>query len=245
MAHLGITEVLGRADQGVTQPFRCRAEDGNLYYVKGKHASRRSQICEWVAGHMGQALGLPIPPFLVLDVPDAIIELLPPHWQELGAGPVFGSLAHVHSIEMTWPLVRSVPQKVRSDILVFDRWVRNGDRILTELGGNPNLLWNPSWESVVVIDQNQAFDADFDHDLFLESHIFRDDWPLAAGDCVTRAEYEQRLEAVAPKFLEACESAPPEWWWVADDVPTSFDRTAIYEQLQVSLRGDGLWGGAK
>uniref|UniRef100_UPI003F494F8F HipA family kinase n=1 Tax=Cupriavidus taiwanensis TaxID=164546 RepID=UPI003F494F8F len=245
MTYLSIVEVLGRADQGITRPFRCRAEDGKLYYVKGRHASRRSQICEWVAGHLGVGFGLPIPPFEVLDVPVEIVELLPQDWQELGSGPVFGSLAHALSIEMTWPQIKSVPPKMRSDILIFDRWIRNGDRNLTELGGNPNLLWDPSTQSIVVIDQNQAFDGDFDHSLFLESHIFRMEWAALAGDCVSRAEYEKRLEALAPRFLEACDTTPREWWWVDEGVPTTFDAKAVYEQLLVSSQGDGLWGGAK
>ncbi|MFC4424425.1 HipA family kinase [Cupriavidus pampae] len=245
MAQLSIIEVLGRAEQGVTKPFRCRADDGNLYYVKGKHASRRSQICEWVAGCLGQAFGLPLPPFAVLDVPDELVEVLPPHWQELGSGPVFGSLAQAHSIEMTWPLIQSIPFQVRSDILVFDAWIRNGDRILTERGGNPNLLWDSAAERVVVIDQNQAFDADFDLASFLEGHIFRGNWSAIVSDCVTRAEYEQRLEEVAPSFLKACATAPPAWWWVDDGVATSFAQTALHEQLLASLSGDKLWGGAK
>jgi len=245
MTNLSIIEVLGRAEQGVTEPFKCRADDGNLYYVKGKHASRRSQLCEWIAGHLARALGLPIPAFCVLEVSEEIIELLPAGWQELGTGPVFGSLAHLHSIEMTWPLIKSVPANIRSDILVFDGWIRNGDRILTELGGNPNLLWDPASKNVVVIDQNQAFDREFDHQIFLESHIFRGDWPAIVGDCVTRAEYEHRLEAIAPAFLDACESAPPEWWWLDEGVPTPFDRAAVYNQLLERLGGNGLWGVAK
>lgn len=29
-----------------------------------------------------------------------------------------------------------------TDVLVFDWWVRNEDRHLTEMSGNPNLLWD-------------------------------------------------------------------------------------------------------
>lgn len=39
-----IEEVLGRSTQGVTEPFICRGDDGETYYVKGYGAGRRSLI---------------------------------------------------------------------------------------------------------------------------------------------------------------------------------------------------------
>jgi hypothetical protein len=57
-----IVEIQGRSEQGVTQPFRCRTDDGVLCYVKGAGAGRRSMICEWIAAHLGRAFGLPVPP---------------------------------------------------------------------------------------------------------------------------------------------------------------------------------------
>lgn len=96
-----------------------------------------------------------------------------------------------------------------------------------------------------MIDQNQAFDPGFDHFLLIENRIFRAEWGPIASDCVSRAEYEQRLEAVAPKFLEACDTVPLEWWWVDDGVPATFDPKKVYEQLLASSHGNGLWGGAK
>lgn len=32
---LEIVEIMGRAQQGVTQPFICRGEDDQVYFVKG------------------------------------------------------------------------------------------------------------------------------------------------------------------------------------------------------------------
>ena len=60
---LEIVEIMGRAQQGVTQPFICRGEDDQVYFVKGRGAGRRSLICEWIAGQLGRLLGLPIAPF--------------------------------------------------------------------------------------------------------------------------------------------------------------------------------------
>jgi hypothetical protein len=47
-----IVEILGRSEQGRTRPFICRGDDGQIYYVKGRGALRRSQLCEWTVGHL-------------------------------------------------------------------------------------------------------------------------------------------------------------------------------------------------
>lgn len=69
-----VVEVLRRSEQGMTRPFICRGDDGEIYFVKGVGAGRRSQICEWVAGKLASAFGLPIAPFRLLDVPEELIE---------------------------------------------------------------------------------------------------------------------------------------------------------------------------
>ncbi|EYS89483.1 hypothetical protein CF68_33185 [Cupriavidus sp. SK-4] len=198
-----------------------------------------------MAGNIGLAFGLPIAPFTIVDVPAELVEMLPIDQQELGTGPAFGSLALSHALEVSWPQVGSVPIETRSDILVFDWWVRNGDRSLTALGGNPNLLWNPTTERVVVIDQNQAFDDAFNPAEFFFSHIFRAEWGRIVADCVTVATYEQRLEAAIAQFTVACDSCPEEWWWVDEGVPTTFDADKILSQLTAFSQADGFWGGAK
>ena len=42
-----ITEVIGRAAQGMTRPFLCKAGFFD-YYVKGAYAGLDSLCCEWV-----------------------------------------------------------------------------------------------------------------------------------------------------------------------------------------------------
>ncbi len=41
-----IVEVLRRSNQGLTRLFICRGDDGNTYFVKGRDAGRRNQVCE-------------------------------------------------------------------------------------------------------------------------------------------------------------------------------------------------------
>ncbi|MCT9017115.1 hypothetical protein N6G05_26550 [Cupriavidus gilardii] len=239
-----IVEVLRRAAQGVTCPFYCRGDDGKFYYVKGKHAGRRSQICEWIAGGLAKQLGLPIAPFRAAYISEELVDCLQDDWQELGAGIVFASEALPHALEIAWPNVASIPVDVRSDILVFDRWVRNADRNLTQLGGNPNVLWTPS-SDVVIIDHNQAFDEAFDFPQFLRMHIFAQCWDEVADDLVKRASYEERLDSAMDAFSALCDSCPAEWWWVDDGVATRFDRDRVEELLRACKTSDGFWEKAK
>ena len=70
-----ITEVTARSTQGITRPFICRGDDGWLYFVKGNGAGRSSLICEWIAGHLGMRLGLPIPDFKQAVMPKELVTL--------------------------------------------------------------------------------------------------------------------------------------------------------------------------
>ncbi|MDX9944074.1 MAG: hypothetical protein RBS35_04675, partial [Azonexus sp.] len=81
-------------------------------------------------------------------------------------------------------------------MLVFDWWLHNEDRYLTELGGNPNLLWDIQAEQLAVIDHNQAFDPDFDTAHFLASHVFSACWNRVSTDLVEQAKYLEKMETV-------------------------------------------------
>lgn len=72
-----IVEIIKKAEQGLSSPFLCRGDDDALYFVKGRASGRASLWAEWLAGHLGQALGLPIPPFHLVDVPAALVRECP------------------------------------------------------------------------------------------------------------------------------------------------------------------------
>lgn len=57
---LQIQTIMDRAEQGITSPFICMAENSLEYFVKGLHATRASQINEWIGGNIAQALSLPV-----------------------------------------------------------------------------------------------------------------------------------------------------------------------------------------
>lgn len=88
---LTIVEIIKQADQGLSSPFLCRGDDGELYFVKGRASGRASLWAEWLGGHLGRAFGLPIPPFCIAEVPAALIRECSSELRPLGAGPAFAS----------------------------------------------------------------------------------------------------------------------------------------------------------
>ncbi|WP_144149395.1 HipA family kinase [Paraburkholderia sp. BCC1884] len=217
-----IEEVLERTTQGVTEPFLCRGTNGVLYYVKGHGAGRKSLVAEWISGCMAQTFGIPIAPFFVAEVDPAIIEYGPPHYRDLGSGYVFASQRIENVMELARSNIKDIPMQLQSDVIVFDYWVRNQDRILTDMGGNPNLLWNPATKDLLVIDHNQAFDPDFDCDIFFEGHAFSHAWDIVFEDLFERQRYEDRMRRALGQFEDACDRMPDSWLWLADDLPLKF-----------------------
>lgn len=222
---LRIVEILRPAEQGLSTPFLCRAEDDAIYFVKGRNTGRRSQWAEWLAGHLGLALGLPIPPFCLVDVPEELVWECPPGLRSIGAGIAFGSRQHLTAQWLETAATTRVPRHLRRDLLVFDWWVRNEDRTR----GNPNLLWdsaaNDDTGRVVVIDHNQAFDPDFSAARFWATHLFAEERAGVFEDLAEQARYGERLAVALELWEEACDNTPPEWRWENDeqDIPAAFD----------------------
>jgi hypothetical protein len=171
---LQIIEIGDVAWQGKTKPVFCRAEDGNEYIVKGKYAGRKALVAEFMTSHLGQSLGLPIPPFEILEVNPNVLkyggnrEVI----DLLGQLPLFGSCRVYNVEEISHTHIKKVDRNLQAKILCFDWWVANGDRIYGEAGGNPNLLWDVSQEKCWVIDHNLAFEPEQMEDFF-SNHIFR------------------------------------------------------------------------
>lgn len=232
-AHATVTieEVLGRSKQGVTEPFICRGDDGEIYYVKGFGAGRHSLIAEWVSAHLATAFGLPIAEYALAEVPEQLVAAkVLPEIGDLGPGYVFASRKLANAQELT-PTTRDlVPEDLARDILVFDWWVRNEDRHLTSHGGNPNLLWDVASNQLVVIDHNRAFDADFGPEQFLSTHVFADHWNEVFEDFDLRLAYLRRMERALQCLPAARDSIPSEWWWIGEGVPAnvSWDVIAAY-----------------
>ncbi|MEA3640662.1 MAG: HipA family kinase [Lamprobacter sp.] len=237
-----IVEILRRSEQGMTRPFICRCNDGKLYFVKGKDAGRRSQICEWVAGRLAVLMGLPVAPFQHVLVPEDLAEFnAGTSLDGLGAGLAFGSLER-QVTELTISGIDQVPDSLQQDVLIFDWWVRNADRCLGEYGGNPNLFWEPGTQELVVIDHNQAFDLHANRADFSEHHVFAAQASQLSSDFCRRDEYHQRLSSTLDAWPTILSEVPDVWWFVDDEqtVPVDFDARAI-EALLRGFENDEFW----
>lgn len=234
-----IVEILDRSIQGITNPFYCRCEDGQAYFVKGHGAGKRSLIAEYVGGRLARAFGLPVADFEIVEVPQELIKCSGRlDAGDLGTGLAFGSKAVPYVQEFSISHLSQVPVPTRKDVVLFDWWVHNADRTLTEKGGNPNLLWNTQSSKLAVIDHNQAFDNDFNPLIFSELHVFKDSLLEIFADLVDCDMYRDRLAAAFAEFDPACDNVPNEWWTVDNGVPTEFNRYAVRESLRQFMNNE-------
>jgi len=224
-----IIEILGPSEQGQARPYKCRGEDGAIYFVKGRQTTRACLWHEWICAHMAQRIGLHIPPFELVDVCEALLLESPREWRDLGVGLAFGSRLHSAAVWMEPSWINSVPIDAQRDVLMFDWWIRNGDRMT----GNPNLLWDVVAKELVVIDHNMAFDRNFSEEAFLQFHMFAPQWKMIQNDPVLWAEYGQRFAEALVGLDAACDNAPLEWRWIGSemDVPANFDLEYIKQTL--------------
>ncbi len=223
---ISIREVITRSAQGITRPFYCRGDDGHLYYVKGRGAGRKALISEWLAGHIGEGLGLPIPDFKLAVIPeDLVAGSAREDISDLGQGIGFASRVVENADELSYLYIGQIAPAIRAEILLFDWWTANGDRTLTEHGGNPNLLWVYRDHKPYVIDHNLAFD-DKALSEFWSQHIFAADRALWT---------KQFRVAVAPAMQAALESLD-EWW---QEMPMGW--TEIESGITLKLVKNLLW----
>lgn len=237
-----IVEVLRRSEHGMTLPFICRGHDGEIYFVKGSGAGRHSQINEWISGNLALAMGIPVAPFRIVDVPEELAEVLSAEDAfALGGGPAFGSVEQ-RITELAYSQVSGVQAELRASLLVFDWWISNVDRKLTENGGNANLFWDPETQRLVVIDHNQAFDPDFDPDHFFRYHAFKDSVPLVFDDLIERQHYTDRMEQALAEWDAIIQAIPEEWFYRDPEMTMEldFDPDSYLKHLQ-RFRSDNFW----
>ncbi len=239
LGQIEITEVMDRSSQGHTNPFICRDASGRVFYVKGIGATRRSQVAEWVCAQLAEQFGLPIAPYALAYVsPMLLSKQIRSDLQDLGDGLSFASRQIPHAQELNIQLVNHVPQDTAMDVLVFDWWVRNSDRTLTENGGNPNLLWSTESEKLRVIDHNLAFDTDFKNQLFFDLHVFRSLTNDAFCDFDHRNTYAERLLTCIQHLSHVRDSIPEEWWINHQGDPVDFDWLEIETVLRRAQQPD-------
>lgn len=260
-----ITEILGRAEQGMTRPFVCRGDDMMTYYVKGAYAGRRSMCCEWVANRLvnrvmpSAPLGVPLS--TMAEVPAALIEgSARKDARDLGEGLVFASLRMEGGQELTWSAAQGWPDETMALLLLLDLWLQNEDRSLSALGGNPNLmveqipplpeddpegaLWKdrPRREMLWAYDFNLAFDENFSRERFFSAHVFGEalrQWPEGF-----REQMEPRLRAALDEVRAIFAELPLEWLHVDGDetLPVQLDVERVISALELPFtEPDTFW----
>jgi hypothetical protein len=236
-----IVEIRKRAEQGVTLPFYCRGDDDKWYWVKGNRAGKRALCCEWLAGRIGKAFNLPIPPFAQVLVPQEIIDYSAMNdIRDLGAGLCFGSQNVPDASEFTMANISSVDDAFKLRLLIFDWWIKNGDRTLGPQGGNVNLLWTPADSSVHVIDHNIAFDDDLDVDRFNADHVFAGN--LEDLRSMFTLEMQDKMREIAAQ-IEDFWNELPEAWTEEGVLPTAFSLNKIKNVIVRFSEVSSLFGG--
>ena len=224
-----IVEILGPSDQGRSRPYRCRGEDDSIYFVKGRQTNRASLWSEWICGHLAQRFGLNLPPFNIVEIGEDLLRETPSEWRDLGVGPAFGSRSYPGAIWMELGLAKLVPDDVQRDVLAFDWWIKNCDR----LRANTNLLIDAATKELVVIDHNLAFDMNFSSEDFVAQHVFSSQWDVICSDLVVQAQYSQRMSVALEGLNVACDNVPEEWRWlnIEMDLPATFDLEQVKQTL--------------
>ena len=213
-----IVQIAGRAEQGMHRPFRCRAENGEWYYVKGASVGFHGLRAEWICARLAEMLDLPIPSFEVVQIPPALLSALAPAEQaDLGTGSCFASSQMPESSDFRYADLHEVSDELQIKILFFDWWTCNIDRVLGEQGGNPNLIWSGQPRELFLIDHNCAFSPDSDlmksfvtDHVFASSHLY---WQHHGNAlCVT-------MKAACDELESLWDELPDDWTEYADDFP--------------------------
>lgn len=185
--------------------------DRQLYYVKGSNCTPREQIAEWVSANLAQRFGLPTPHCDIAVIDPELVELTSPEWQrDLKLECCFASRSIDPCQTLPLTVAKRVNESLQRDILLFDYWICNSDRNLSETGGNVNILTNPAGFDIQVIDFNLSFDEAFKvSDLYL--HVF---WPRSKGslpDMFDQVDYETRFQTVLTDLESLFKKIPAEW----------------------------------
>jgi len=237
-------EIVRQSHQGYSiKPFIVRADDGCSYFVKGlSKAGGPALISEVLGAELGASLGIPIPPWKLMQVPDDLIAFSAiPNVNDLGGGLAFASRAVENASDFNLSNINRTPIDMRRRILLFDLWVRNGDRCLGERGGNVNLILDGAGD-LSVIDHNLAFDRTFDSGEFMEGHVFRECRSFFR-DLVVRQDWMQTLGEALDNWGTITALLPDDWLYRDRDnidltEPTVAERLAMLEVF----KDERFWG---
>ncbi|WP_340678221.1 HipA family kinase [Paraglaciecola sp.] len=238
---INIIEIKQKMTQGKTEPWLCLGDDDNQYVVKRLNATFKGCLYEWIAANLGERYGLAIPVCALVYVDKSLVEYDIDLLVGLGNGIGFGSTLKPCLIEVNVNLLRKANPQILKDLFMFDYWVNNGDRTLTESGGNPNLYFNLSTSSLVVFDHNLAFDQDFsveDHkNLHVSSFLFRGQTDLFEPT-IERPEYERKFTQALSGLDAIIATIPDEW---LKEIPDALGEIERIRVVLGAFKHDDFW----
>lgn len=242
--YITAVEIIRQSHQGISiRPFIVRGDDGASYFVKGlEKAGGPALISEVIGAELGKHIGLPIPDWRLMHVPDELISFSAmPNVADLRGGVAFASRAVENASDFSISNINQTPIDLRRRLLLFDLWVRNGDRCLSELGGNVNLILDSSG-SLSVIDHNMAFDRTFSSADFMDTHVFRDCGSFFR-DLVVRQEYMDILDGAVENWGTITALLPDDWLY-RDRDHIDLTEPTVAERLEMleGFKDERFWG---
>ncbi|MGR5267719.1 HipA family kinase [Vibrio astriarenae] len=205
---VNIEKIVRQMKQGQTGPYLCVGDDGHQYIVKGPNTTYAGLIHEWVCGKLGQHIGLPIPEF---DTAYIVGDLIEYDSYQLSEGEWFASKYEQNIQDVPFQALNTLDSSLLKLLFFFDYWVKNGDRNLTNHGGNPNLFIGPDMKSCFVLDHNLAFDCDYDIDSIKDLHVGKEAWFAEQLSLLDKTDYTDRIDKALERLDEIFESVPDEW----------------------------------
>lgn len=200
-------EIKTAMHQGMTKPLLCKGNDEQQYVVKRLNAGLEGCIYEWVASRIGRLFGINIPPSEQVWIDRALFKYSNDLQITLGEGIGFASRYHSSLSEITFQQLKKVDKQTLLDLFVFDYWIKNDDRTLTENGGNPNLFQDVCSKELVVIDHNLAFDESFDVAAFKRTHVSS----YLLPEPIAPISYESRMHKAVEALPDILSEIPDEW----------------------------------
>ena len=207
---LQIIEIIRKMEQGFTEPYLCRAEDDELYVIKRANATYKGLVKEWVSASLGKEFGLPIPDFKLVYVDNSLLEYDDELRHNIGAGIAFASKLVGDLQEVTYSDLLSGDSDLLKSIFMFDYWIKNDDRNLSEIAGNPNLFLSQSTKEIIVLDHNLSFDRDFDLNSFKDIHVGAQAFNTNV-DMLLEDEFTPKFSHALSKLDEIFAQIPEDW----------------------------------
>jgi hypothetical protein len=167
---------------------------------------------ELYAGSLGRSIGLSIPSFSLAQVSTRLLNSFSDTSVRSSLGPdtLFASLWQEPVEGLKTPDLPQFPQRDLAALYVFDHWIQNGDRSLSEHGGNANLLVRLRDKKLIIIDHNLAFMATYQPSELL-THACRGAWLDARRDLVFKGELERRMQQAMTTLASLEAELPAEW----------------------------------